>query len=295
MANSMTGYGRARIERDGREMLVELKSVNHRFLDVSMRLPRPVSFLEESIRTALSAKLARGHVDVFLTYRNTRPDAKVVTLDSALLGAYAAAAEQARVLTGLNSVPLESLLRYSDVLTVVEAEEDQQALKDLCGECVRMALVELCAMRAAEGGRLAADMAERMGAVAGLAAQIFGRAPLVVDEYRVKLAARLDKLLTPAACAQPMDEARLATEVAVFADRACIDEELTRLASHNEQFLVTLAANEPAGRKLDFIVQEINREFNTIGSKAGDAAIAGAVIAAKCEVEKLREQLQNIE
>ncbi len=288
---SMTGYGRSRMEIDGREMTVEVKSVNHRFLDISFRMPRSLSFLEEPIRRELSARMSRGHVDVFLTYRNTRADARVVSVDIALMQAYQRALGQMREVGNLvDDMKLSAYSRLPDVLTVSEQEEDQEAVTALLSAALGEALSGLIAMREREGGSLRDDMRGKLGRLSELQARIAERAPLVTGDYRDRLKARIEQLTEG-----PMDEQRLIQEVALFADRAAIDEELVRLSSHISQLLSLLESAEPVGRKLDFLVQELNREVNTIGSKASDLTIAGLVVEAKSEIEKLREQVQNIE
>jgi len=289
----MTGFGRATAEADGRAVTIELKSVNHRYLDIGMRLPRTLNFVEDSIRTVLGEKLARGHVDVFVNYRNTRSDSKTVELDEPLLGAYAAAAEKAAAALGaLNDLSLSSMLRFPDVLTVTEAQEDQQAVCALCRQATADAADELIAMREREGQKLVRDLLARADVLEALRHRIDERAPGVVRDYQEKLKNRIAELLDGAA---ELDEARLAAEVAIFADKANITEELVRLESHIAQLRTMLGGSEPAGRKLDFIVQEMNREMNTIGSKAADLTILNAVIEGKAEIEKIREQIQNIE
>ncbi|MBR0026381.1 MAG: YicC family protein [Clostridia bacterium] len=292
MPSSMTGFGRAAVERDGREMTVELKSVNHRYLDLGIRLPRQLNFLEDVLRKAVSAEFARGHVDIFVNYRNTRKDARTVSIDSALLSAYLTAAREANQEAGLaDDLTLSGVLRLPDVTTITEADEDREIVAELTREAVKAAAAELRAMREKEGENLAKDLTARADTVLSLAERIGERAPLVVDEYRTKLNARIEDLLSGV----DVDRARLATEVALFADKANIDEELVRLHSHVKQFKNMMKSDEAVGRKLDFIVQEMNREFNTIGSKANDAEIASLVIEGKAEIEKIREQVQNIE
>lgn len=288
---SMTGYGRALVEEDGREMTVEVRSVNHRFLDVSCRLPRSIGFLEDAVRKGVAARVARGHVDVFVNYVNRREDAREVRVDTVLAQAYRSTLEELGKAVGLTqSASLIDYARLPDVLTVSEKQEDQDALRALLQHALERALDQLCAMREMEGENMRADILSKMDAIASLQKQIASRAPLVVEEYREKLRARLCALLSG-----ELDEARFATEVAIFADRAAIDEELVRLESHIAQIRAAAALQEPVGRKLDFLVQELNREVNTIGSKASDAQIAQHVVAAKGEIEKLREQVQNIE
>lgn len=287
----MTGYGRCKIEEDGREMTVEVKSVNHRFLDVSCRLARHLSFLDEAVRAGVSARLARGHVDVFVSYANQREDAKEVRVDTALAQAYRRAYAQLGETLGMDAgVSLSEYARMPDVLTVQEREEDQDAVCALFERALDGALVELLAMREREGENLRRDIHEKADNLEALRAQIAQRAPLVVAEYRDKLRQRILALTEG-----EIDEARLVTEVAIFADRAAIDEELVRLSSHIGQLRAAAEETESVGRKLDFLTQELGREVNTIGSKASDAEIARLVVAAKGEIEKLREQVQNVE
>ena len=293
MVSSMTGFGRGMAAQDGREMTVELKSVNHRYLYLSFRMPRHISFAEDTLRTALNDSLSRGHVDVYVNYRNTRSDAKEVRIDTALLGAYlksvkAAAAE----LREENDMTLSNALRLPDVTDIVEADEDDEAVKALTKEAVDKAIAELITARRGEGERLANDLTERLATVDELRGKIETRAPMVVEEYRIKLNERIEAMLGGTV---EVDAQRLATEVALFADKASIDEELVRLKSHTAQARELLSQSEAAGRRLDFVVQEMNREFNTIGSKANDAEIAKLVILGKAELEKIREQVQNIE
>lgn len=288
---SMTGYGRCQIERDGREMTVEVKSVNHRFLDISYRLARHLTFLDDALRKGVSARLSRGHVDVFVNYENHRADAREVRVDTALAVAYQSALrELSEALHMEGQISVQDYARLPDVLTVQEKEEDQQAVRELFEEALNGALDALIDMRAQEGEHMCADILEKVGSIEALQAQIALRAPGVVVDYRDRLRERLSALNEG-----ELDEARLLTEIALFADRAAIDEELVRLLSHTAQIRATVRMNEPVGRRLDFLVQELNREVNTIGSKAMDADIAQCVVQAKGEIEKLREQVQNIE
>ena len=288
---SMTGYGRWRAERDGREMTVEVKSVNHRFLDVSCRLPRSLSFLDDAVRKGVAAQAGRGHIDVFVSYANHRTDARCVRVDTALAAAYQrAASELAGALGTQETLTLAEYARLPDVLTVGEGEEDQAAVRVLFDEALAGAMRELSDMRGREGESLRRDLLEKTANIEAIRDQIALRAPQVVEGYRDRLRQRLASLLEG-----ELDEARFATEVALFADRAAIDEELVRLVSHIAQIRAAAESAEPVGRQLDFLVQELNREVNTIGSKALDAAIAQLVVKAKGEIEKLREQVQNVE
>lgn len=288
---SMTGYGRCQMEADGREITVEVKSVNHRFLDISFRLPRTLSFLDDAVRKGVNARLARGHVDVFVNYVNHRQDAREVRVDTGLALAYKAAfSELTQVLACENDMALSDYARLPDVLTVEECAEDQQAVRELFSKALDGALDMLIAMRAQEGESMKRDILDKAARIEEIRNKIAERAPLVVTEYRDKLHQRIAQITEG-----EIDEARLITEVAVFADRAAIDEELVRLVSHIRQIRQTVELEEPVGRKLDFLVQELNREVNTIGSKASDTNIAQYVVDAKGEIEKLREQVQNIE
>ena len=272
-------------------MTVEVKSVNHRFLDISYRLSRTLSFLDDAVRKGVGARLARGHVDVFVSYANHRQDAKEVRVDTALAAAYKQALVQLAEAVGKDAnVPLSDYARLPDVLTVQEKEEDQQAVRELFERALAGALDALIDMREQEGARMRADILEKIANIAAIREKVSERAPLVVAEYRDKLHQRIAALTEG-----EIDEARLITEVAIFADRAAIDEELVRLLSHIAAIRETVELAEPVGRKLDFLVQELNREVNTIGSKASDTMIAQAVVSAKGEIEKLREQVQNVE
>ena len=289
---SMTGYGKGVAALDGRELTVELKSVNHRFLDVSMRLPRVLSCIEDAVRTTIADRLSRGHVDVFVNYRNTRSDAKTVRVDGTLLSAYVSAAHEANASLALrDDLTLSNVLRLPDVTEIVPADEDADALIALAKEATALALDALIEMRVAEGRRLRAALQSGVDAMDAYREQILERAPFVAEDYRKKLNERIEAVLSDT----EIDRTRLATEVALFADRCCIDEELVRLKSHIAQFRTYLDAAEPVGRNMDFIVQEMNRECNTIGSKANDAALTKSVLACKAEIEKLREQIQNVE
>ncbi len=289
---SMTGYGRGASSLEGRALTIELKSVNNRFLDIGMKLPRQLSFLEDGLRSLLNDSLSRGHVDVFVNYRNLRSDAKTVRVDEALLRAYLASArESAKALDLTDDLTLSRALTLPDVTTILPADEDQPALMALSQAVMTEAIESLKAMRHKEGERLKLDLSARMDTMTGYAAAIEKRAPAVVEEYRTKLTARIEELLGET----EVDRARLATEVAIFADRAAIDEEIVRLNTHLVHFKELLEADEPVGRKMDFLVQEMNRECNTIGSKANDAELTSIVLLCKAEIEKLREQIQNIE
>lgn len=292
---SMTGYGRRQVSLDGREITVELKTVNHRFLDVSCRLPRPLSFSEDTLRKQLGQALRRGHVDVNVTYVNLRQDAREVRVDEGLVLQYKEALLNARQIarkerSSIRDEDVAWIVAQPDVMQVTVKEEDQEAVLSLLREAVREALDDVCAMRKKEGAALKADLKLHLGEVARLRDRIAVLAPRVPLTYQEKLKARLKELGV-----QELDEQRLAQEVALMADKCAIDEELSRLESHIAQMEEALEAKEEIGRRLDFLTQELNREVNTIGSKASDAEITKLVVAAKSEIEKLREQVQNVE
>lgn len=290
---SMTGYGRGTAFLDGREITIEARSVNHRFLDISFRMPRTLSFLEDALRKQLQQRLDRGHVDLFVTYSNLREDARELRVNEALIHGYQGALSHVQQITGAqDDMRLSAWIRLPDVLSVSERQEDEDAVRALALQALDGALEGLIAMRREEGRILTQDLTARAEQILSICAEIEVRAPVVVDEYRRKLAQRITELLQSDT---PIDPDRLAVEVAVFADRANITEEIVRLKSHVEQFMATLASDKPVGRKLDFIVQEMNREANTIGSKASDRKIASCVVDLKSEIEKVREQVQNIE
>ena len=284
---SMTGYGKCQLQRTPWEVTAELRAVNHRYLDVSMRLPRSLSFLEDGVRKALGA-LTRGHVDVYITVRQMEGATRQVEADPALAAAYVQAAAQIAEATGaVNDLTVTKLMAMEGVTTVTEAAMDEEAVAALTAEAVQGAIAALDDMRLREGENLRADLAAHLDAAAALREKIIGYAPNVVSEYRLKLQERLAKLQVE------IDPARLAQEVALIADKCAIDEELSRLDSHIRQLRRYLDMPGETGKKMDFLIQEMNREANTIGSKCSDADIAQCVVDLKSEIEKLREQVQN--
>ena len=291
---SMTGYGRRQISRDGREMTVELKTVNHRFLDIACRMPRALSFAEDAVRKQIGAVLRRGHVDVNVTYLNLRQDAREVRLDKALADQYREALKELRVASRKGDVLTDADVNWiaaqPEVMQVTVKEEDQEAVLALLTDTLSEALNDVTAMRDREGAALQADLTLHLGEVAALRDQIAVLAPKVPLIYQEKMQARIRELGV-----QEIDPQRLAQEVAIMADRCAIDEELSRLVSHIGQMNAAINADGETGRRLDFLTQELNREVNTIGSKASDAEITKLVVAAKSEIEKLREQVQNVE
>ena len=288
---SMTGCGAGTVRRDGWEATVDIKTVNHRFLDIGLRLPRNLSFLEQTVRNSISSRIRRGHADVFVTIRNVSSSSSRVEADLDLAAHYLAIARELAEQTGAeNDMTVSRILQMEGVTSVEEAEMDQDLISDICSEAASIAIDQLIGMRETEGAHLREDLRKHLDAAASLREQILQRAPCVVSEYREKLEARLKALLS-----ETPDPQRIATEVAIIADRCAIDEELARLESHIRQFIVYLDEKDEIGKKMDFLVQEMNREANTIGSKASDASIAQNVVDLKSEIEKLREQIQNVE
>ena len=289
---SMTGYGKGVSKREGKTITVALKTVNHRFLDCNFKLPRTFLFVEDRVRKAISSAISRGHVDMFLTYEQTAVDEGAYTVDSELAINYLAAAQKLSLATGLvNDLTLSSLLKVPDIVTKEQAVEDEDLLAEMTLEALKQALDNLKIMREREGLALKADISRKLDNIASCLAIIKEFAPLVVEDYREGLNARIAEVVAPT----QVDMQRLATEVALYADHCAIDEEITRLGTHITNMRVLLDADEPVGRKMDFLVQEFNRETNTIGSKANDMRITGQVLAIKNEIEKMREQAANIE
>lgn len=288
---SMTGCGTGKVSRDQWEVTVELKTVNHRYLDLAIRLPRNLNFLESCLRDGIAAGMKRGHVEVFVNVRNTEKGASRVEIDRELAESYAMAAKQlADLVQDGSKLSVRDLLSLEGVATVTETEMDQELLLSICAEATREAVKQVTEMRDREGAHLREDLLFHLNASAALREKILERAPQVPEEYRARLIAKIENLLQDAA-----DPQRIAQEVAIMADRCAVDEELARLESHIAQMRSYLDAKGEIGKKMDFLIQEMNRETNTIGSKASDAEIAQHVVDLKSEIEKLREQIQNVE
>lgn len=289
---SMTGYGSAKGSVEGQEITVELKSVNNRYLDCSVRLPRNFLFAEDTVKQAVSAGVSRGKVDVFVSAQASQDSGTVVSVNEELARGYrdavARIAETLGLESGLNAF---SLARFPDVLTVERRELDKDKAAAALSEITAKAVEEFNAMREREGERLRRDMLGKLETIEGLVSVVEERSPQTVKEYRERLEARLRDILAD----RSLDEQRVITEAAIFADRSAVDEETVRLRSHIAQFRTMLEEGSPIGRKMDFLVQEFNRESNTIGSKCSDASLAKVVVDLKSEIEKIREQLQNVE
>lgn len=290
--HSMTGYGKGVSKRDGKTITIEIKTVNHRFLDCNIKLPRNFLFVEDRVKKAVSSAISRGHVDLYLTYEQSSTDEGAYTVDLELANNYLTAVRQLENGTGLaNDVTLSTLLRVGDIVTRQQSVEDEDLLAEMTLEAASEALVNLKVMREKEGQSQKADIASKLGTIEACLDRIKEFAPKVVEDYRALLKARIAEVVEPSL----VDKQRLATEVALYADHCAIDEEITRLSTHISNMRSLLEATEPVGRKMDFLVQEFNRETNTIGSKANDMRITKEVLAIKNEIEKMREQAANIE
>ena len=292
MVKSMTGYGRAEDTLNGCTITVELRSVNNRYLDCNVRMPRLYLFAEETIKSRVQNTISRGKVDVFVTLDSTGGEQVQVSVNQPLADGYYAALTQLAERYGLSKdISVSLLSRFPDVLLAEKAEEDvEQRAQDICAVLDR-ALADFDQMRTREGARLEADVLSRAARIEELVGLVEERSPQTVAEYRAKLEARMQEVLSNT----QLDPARILTEAAIFADKVAVDEETVRLRSHLSQLRTMLSQGGPIGRKLDFLIQEFNREANTIGSKCNDLEISRHVIAIKGEIEKIREQVQNIE
>ena len=292
MVKSMTGYGRAVETVNGREFTVELRSVNNRYLDCSLKLPRSLTFAEEAVKQAVKATISRGKVDVFITVHSESVSDVKVTLNAAMVEGYLAAMKQMVTDYGVrDDISASVLSRMPEVFTVEKPEVDEeQLLSDLMG-VVNQALASYDAMRTAEGKALENDLRSRGNTIAELVSQVEAGNGQTVIDYRTRLYNKLQEVLSNTS----IDESRILTEAAIFADKVAVDEETVRLRSHLEQMNSMLTAGGAIGRKLDFLLQEMNRESNTIGSKCSDVKLARIVVDIKAELEKIREQTQNIE
>ena len=292
MIKSMTGYGSAKGSCEGFDISIELKSVNNRYLDTSVRLPRSFLFAEEAIKAGVQKHISRGKVDVFVTVSSTGDDSVVVSVNEPLAKGYAEAVKHIAQICGLpDELSALSIARMADVLSVEKKEADKEILAEgICAICEE-ALKEFDAMRSREGDKLREDISQRLVTIENYVSAVEERSPETVAEYREKLWKKMSEVLS----STTIDEQRILTEAAIFADKVAVDEETVRLRSHISQMRSMLEGGSPIGRKMDFLVQEFNRESNTIGSKCSNNDISKIVIELKSEIEKIREQIQNIE
>lgn len=289
---SMTGYGKATKELDGRTLTIELKSVNNRFLDINNKMPKLLLFAEDRLRKEIQAAISRGRVDVFISYVDNRETEKKVVVDLGLAKGYFEAGKVLNSSLSLtNDMTTTAFFRLPDVVKPMQEEDDSELLLELVASTVKEALQNMNKMRAIEGEKLKADILSRVEVLKGYLNKVEERAPMVVANYREKLQARMTEILGKV----EVDEAKLLNEVAFFTDKANVDEEITRLKSHFVQAENILNKEQLVGRKLDFLVQEFNRETNTICSKSNDLELTNVALLMKSEIEKIREQIQNLE
>lgn len=292
MIKSMTGYGRAREMLDKRDITVEVRSVNNRYLDCTVKLPRMYTFAEDAMRQRVQKAISRGKVDVYFTIDASAADAAKVSVNQDLAVGYVAALRELARICGVEShITADQISRFPDVLSVTKAEENLDTVCDDLCRVLDEALASYTVMRATEGEKLAADISGRLDSIEAFTTQVEERSPQTVAEYRQKLTARMEEVLQSAS----IDPQRILMEAAIYADKIAVDEETVRLRSHLSQLRGMLVSDEPMGRKMDFLIQEVNRESNTIGSKCNDVSIAQVVVNLKAEIEKIREQVQNVE
>jgi uncharacterized protein (TIGR00255 family) len=288
----MTGYGGAKGEAGGLLISIELKSVNNRYLDTAVRLPRGYIFAEDAVKSAVQRHISRGKVDVFVSVDSSAADDAVVTVNEPLLRSYLTALRTVADTFSLpNDVSVMSLCRMPDIMTVEKKEADKEAAEAGLLSVLETALCEYDAMRLREGEKLRDDIMFRISEIGRLTGIVEENAPQTVADYRARLEQKMQEVLGTAG----IEESRILTEAAIFADRVAVDEETVRLRSHLSQLTDMLGTGSPAGRKIDFLIQEMNREANTIGSKCQSTAIAYVVVDIKAEIEKIREQIQNVE
>ncbi len=293
MMKSMTGFGRGEANDSERQFIVEIRSVNHKFNDIIVRLPKKFTYLEENIRNLIKDKVKRGRVEVYVAFENIGESDTIISVNQSLAEQYIQCFKTIKdEFDIIDDISVSLLAKFPDVLKVAPKEEDEQAVWCCLKEAVIKALEMLMNMRITEGMKLAEDICKRCDYIVKIVDQIEDHAPQVVSEYQIKLRERIHELLEDNI---DIDENRLGMEVALFADKSNITEEIVRLRSHISQLKKSIGVNDPVGRKLDFIIQEMNRETNTIGSKVSDLEITNYVVDLKSELEKIREQVQNIE
>ena len=291
MIKSMTGYGRYQLSNDQREYQIEIKSVNHRYLDISVKIPKLLNYLEEEIRKEIASQIKRGKIEVFITFENKATESKEIIMNQELAKIYVEELKKlARQENISANIEVTEICKFPDVLNIKNKQEEETIKQELL-EAVRQATYQLIQMRQIEGTKIAEDLLIRIKAIQKRVKEISLLSTGLIDEYVVKLEGRIKEIRKN----QELDENRLAQEVVIYADKCSIEEEVTRLTSHISQFEKFLNTEEAIGKKLDFIIQEMNRETNTIGSKANNLEITNGVIEVKTELENIREQVQNIE
>lgn len=292
MIRSMTGYGRSQQTLDGREILVEIKSVNHRYFEFSARVPRAYGYIEEKLKSFLQGKVSRGKVEMSVTIYNIEGKDALIEVNSSIAKGYVDALRKANESLELkDDITLSNLIRLPDIFNVIKNTEDEEVIWNDVKIAAEEALNNFVSMRETEGLKMREDVEQRLDYIEKLVGKVEERSPMVTEAYRERLYNKLSEILND----KKIDEQRILTEAAIFSEKTAVDEETVRLKSHINQFRSLLEINEPVGRKLDFLIQEFNRESNTIGSKAQDVEITKIVVELKSEIEKIREQIQNIE
>ena len=291
MIKSMTGYGRGKLESDGREFIVEIKSINHRYNDTSIKMPRYLSFLEDKVRQYVTKSISRGKIEVYISVNNISAESKNVVIDKELAGEYVNAIRYMIALYGLkDDISASALMRLPDIIRNKDVDDEEEYWEPL-KNALDIALTNLEEAREKEGARLKADILERIGTISKYVDTVKEKSAGLLEEYRNKLINRVNELNAN----NIVDENRIGIEVVLFADKSSICEEVTRLKSHIASLEKMLDVDGPIGKKIDFLVQEMNRETNTIGSKANSVGITNYVVEMKNEIENIREQVQNIE
>ncbi len=289
---SMTGYGRAKLQKESREYIVEIKSVNHKYLDMNIKFPRNLFCMEDRVRKSISNKISRGKIDVFITYINNGIEGKNILINKDIARLYIKELEELanenNIASGLRATEISKL---PEVLNIVIDEDDEDKIWSDLNECLEEALSNFVNMRETEGERIKLDLEERLNEINENVAKIIQNSTGLIEEYVVKLRNRIKEMLDT----DIVDETRLAQEIVIYSDKISIEEEITRIKSHIEQFRTLLDEKDPIGKKADFIIQEMNRETNTMGSKSGSIDIINLVIKIKTQIEDIREQIQNIE
>ncbi|ART76290.1 YicC/YloC family endoribonuclease [Sutcliffiella horikoshii] len=291
MVKSMTGFGRAEAKQGSYQILVEMKSVNHRFCEINIRMPKQFLAMEEKMKKVVHSYLQRGRIEMFITIEGQDIHDKHLNVDWELLSAYIDSIHKVKDRYQISgSIEINDILKLENVFTIMETQTGMEAIEEILLDQVHLASKQLVAMRKAEGDQLQKDIITHLTFIENMSEQLAKLGPTVVEAYRLRLEKKLKEYL-----GSQIDEQRILAEAAIFADKADINEELKRINSHLGQFTQTLQSADPVGRKLDFLVQELNREVNTIGSKANDANIANLVVEMKACLEKIKEQVQNIE
>ena len=289
---SMTGFGRAKLEKNNRIYNVEIKSVNHKYSDISIKMPRSFSYLEEKLKKEITANISRGKIDVYISFENYSDEGKEIIINNELVKKYM---DEFTKLADENNlrmdIPVTEITKLPDVLTLKQLDDDEDVIESELLECLKEAINNFVAMREQEGNKIKQDLITRINEITEIVENISKESTGLIEEYVVKLEERIKELLKT----DVIDKSRLAQEVVIYADKCSVEEELTRLKSHVHQFLNIIEEEKPIGKKLDFLIQEMNREINTTGSKSASLNITNMVIEAKTKVEDIREQIQNIE